>query len=64
MGYLIKVYVHAADMNDGQAGKKLLDMLPEKVKLKKIWADGTYRGEFVEHAQKTHDCEVEIGEKA
>lgn len=50
-------------MYDGKAGKKLLDMASKKVKLKKIWADKTYKGEFVEHAQKSHNCEVEIGEK-
>jgi len=58
---VIKVYVHSANIYDGVAGKKLLDEAMKKVELKKIWADKTYRGEFVEHAQKVHHCEIQIG---
>ncbi len=50
MGNLLKVLVTAANMNDGKAAMALLKTLPKVLfkRLKRIWADGGYRGEFVE----------------
>jgi len=50
LGNLLKVIVTAANMNDGQAAIELLKVLPQVLfqRLKRIWADGGYRGEFVE----------------
>ena len=50
MGNLLKVLVTVANMNDGQAAIALLKTLPKVLfkRLKRIWADGGYRGEFVE----------------
>jgi putative transposase len=50
MGNLLKVIVTAANMNDGQAAILLLSVLPKILfkRLKRIWADGGYRGNFVD----------------
>lgn len=50
MGNLLKVIVTVANMNDGQAAIELLKQLPTALlaRLKRIWADGGYRGEFVD----------------
>jgi putative transposase len=50
MGNLLKVLVTAANMNDGKAAIELLKTLPKSLfkRLKRLWADGGYRGEFVE----------------
>jgi len=60
MGYIICICVHAANIYDGKAGTLLLDRLFSKFKIKKIWADNTYRGEFVTYAKDQYDCDVEI----
>ena len=50
MGNLMRVMVTAANRNDGQLGIVLLKQLPKglTVRLKRLWADGSYRGEFVD----------------
>lgn len=50
MGNLLKAMVTAANTSDGKAGIELLKALPKALfqRLKRIWADGGYRGEFVE----------------
>ena len=50
MGNLLKVIVTAANMADGKAAIELLKHLPKALfrRLRRIWADGGYRGEFVE----------------
>ena len=54
LGNLLKVIVTVANMNDGQAAIALLKLLPKALfkRLKRIWADGGYRGEFVEWVAK------------
>ncbi len=60
MGYVICVLVHAANIYDGKAGMILLDKVFKKYQLKKIFADNTYRGEFVKYLNEKYHCEVEI----
>jgi putative transposase len=50
MGNLLKVLVTVANMNDGKAAIELLKTLPNVLfkRLKRIWADGGYRGELVD----------------
>jgi len=50
LGNLLKVIVTMANMNDGKAAIELLKSLPTYLfkRLKRIWADGSYRGEFVD----------------
>jgi putative transposase len=45
MGYIICLFIHAANIYGGRAGMKLLDKVFEKYQLKKIFVDGIYRGE-------------------
>ena len=54
MGNLLKVLVTVANMNDGKAAIELLKTLPQVLfkRLKRIWADGGYRGEFVDWVAK------------
>lgn len=50
-GLLLKPFVSEADCADGTVGVWLLPGLRERFpRLKKLWADGTYRGTFVERA--------------
>jgi putative transposase len=50
MGNLLKVLITAANLHDGQAAIALLKVLPKVLfkRLKRLWADGGYRGKFVE----------------
>ncbi len=54
LGNLLKVLVSVANMSDGKAAIELLKTLPKVLfkRLKRIWADGGYRGEFVEWVAK------------
>ena len=55
MGNLLKVLVTVANMSDGKAAIELLKTLPTVLvkRLKRLWADGGYRGEFVDWVAKT-----------
>jgi len=54
LGNLLKVIVTVANMTDGKAAIELLKQLPKALfkRLKRIWADGGYRGEFVDWVAK------------
>lgn len=54
MGNLLKVLVTVANMNDGKAAIELLKTVPNVLfkRLKRLWADGGYRGEFVDWVTK------------
>jgi len=59
-GLLLKAFVSEADYADGTVGVWLLPGLRERFpRLKKLWADGTYRGAFAERAAD-FGMEVEI----
>lgn len=63
LGNLLKVLVTVANMTDGKAAIELLKTLPKVLfkRLKRLWADGGYRGEFVEWvAQKFKQIVVDI----
>jgi len=49
LGNLLKVIVTAANLSDGKAAISLLKQLPAVLftRLRRLWADGGYRGEFV-----------------
>jgi putative transposase len=65
MGYLIIVLVHAANIYDGHAARKVLSALFSLVDtVKKIWADGAYKGEeFIQWVKEQFDCVFEVVEK-
>ncbi len=54
LGNLLKVIVTAANMSDGKAAIALLKQLPALLfkRLKRLWADGGYRGAFAEWVAK------------
>lgn len=55
LGNLLKVLVTAANVADGKAAIRLLERVPKVLlkRLKRLWADGGYRGEFVAWVGKT-----------
>jgi putative transposase len=49
LGLILEVRVHAADIQDRDGAKQVLDPLQvTHWRLKKIWADASYRGELIE----------------
>jgi putative transposase len=65
MGYLIVALVHAANIYDGHAARQVLTTLFSIVdSVKKIWADGGYRGEkFIQWVKEQFNCIFEVVEK-
>lgn len=61
MGLLLVVLVHAANQHDSKAAYRVIEALRGKFpRLKKIFADGGYRGELVDWVEKTFHWIVEI----
>jgi putative transposase len=65
IGYPIIVVVHAANHYDGHAAKKVLKALFSIVNtVRKIWADGGYKGEaFIDWCKEKFNCVIEIVKK-
>ena len=65
MGYLLIVVVHAANLYDGHAAREVLTALFSRINtIKKIWADGTYRGEeFIQWVKDQFGCVLEVVQK-
>jgi putative transposase len=60
LGLVLKAFVTEANCHDGTVGTWLLPGLRKRFpRLSKLWADGTYAGEFVEQAGEL-DIDVEI----
>jgi putative transposase len=60
MGCVLKAFVTEANYHDGRVGTWLLPELVERFpRLRKLWADGTYAGSFVDAAADL-GIEVEI----
>jgi putative transposase len=52
-GNLLKVVVSAAGLSDNEGGKKIIDKVKSAFPtLKKIWADGNYKGQFIIYVQE------------
>jgi putative transposase len=62
VGNLLEVVVHAADIQDRDGAKLVLDKLTEatKSRLQKIWADGGYRGQLIDWVQEHLETILEI----
>lgn len=65
IGYVLIALVHAANIYDGHAARKVLTALFSKMDtVKKIWADGTYKGEkFIQWVKEQFDCVLEVVKK-
>ena len=65
MGYIIIVLVHAANIYDGCAARKVLPALFSVVDtVKKMWADGAYKGEeFMHWVKERFDGAFEVVKK-
>jgi putative transposase len=61
MGLLIAVVVHAADIQDRDGAKLLLEKMKGKCRrLKLIWADGGYAGKLIEWTKQLCGWVLEI----
>ena len=66
LGFYLALLVHPADIQDRDGARLLLEPAkeePMRCGLKKVWADGGYRGELVSWVQEECGWELEIVEK-
>jgi putative transposase len=64
LGLLITAVVHAANLYDGAGAKRVLEATRQRgIKLKKIWADKTFRGALRAWMQEHGLGELEIVER-
>ena len=65
IGYPLVVVVHAANIYDGHAAERVLKALFSIVKtVKKIWADGAYKGkQFIKWVKEQFGCILEVVKK-
>jgi putative transposase len=60
-GLLLAVEIHAANENDGRAGFRVLNSLSGRFeRMKKIYADGGYRGELEDKVKNSFGWDMEI----
>ena len=60
-GLLLGIKVHAANEHDSHSGLRVLERLKGRFeRLKKIYADGGYRGELIDKVKYMLNCEMEI----
>jgi putative transposase len=63
-GLVLGVFVTAANAHDGTTAIRLFGKAKELLtRMKKVYADGSYRGSFEEYVQKTFEAEVEISSR-
>ena len=61
MGLLLVVFVHAANIHDSQSAAEVISKLKGRFsRLKKIFADGGYRGELIEKIKKSYSWIIDI----
>ena len=61
LALLIAVVVHAADVQDRDGGLLIFERIKDVLsQLKLIWADGGYRGEFIEKVKRKFRRTIEI----
>jgi putative transposase len=65
LGNLLEVLVHAANLQDRDGAKLVLDKLAEPTKqaLHKIWAEGGYRGQLIDWVREHLEIVLEIVER-
>jgi len=63
-GFIVGVMVTAANLNDGKQGIRLFGQIKDGlIRLKKILADGTYKGSFEKFVKEVSEVEVEISSR-
>ena len=61
LGLLIAVVVHAADIQDRDGGLLVFEKIKNMLsRLKLIWADGGYRGQFIDKVKQGFQRKIEI----
>jgi putative transposase len=62
MGNVLKVLCRAANLSDVKGAMQLLETLPAALweLLQRIWADGSYRGDFEQWVKATFDVTIDI----
>ena len=61
MGLLLKVVVHAADIQDRDGARLVFKQMRKYFKrLKLIWADGGYAGKLINFVNRYYHCILEI----
>jgi putative transposase len=63
MGLLLRVVVHAADIQDRDGAKRLLALAERDrlvARLERIWADGGYAGRLVDWVRKHYGWRLEV----
>lgn len=64
LGLLLEVLVHPASVQDRDGAKYLLENLKEEFpRLKKLWADAAYAGQFLEWVEQKLGCQLEVVRK-
>ena len=65
VGNVLDVVVHAADIQDRDGARLLLNRLWEQTQkqIEKIWADGAYAGQLIDWVQENLDALLEIVER-
>ena len=63
-GFVLKALVHAADIHDREGGRLLLEAMPDLPqqfpRLRHLWVDAGYRGQFVEWVQSTFGWSIKV----
>ena len=63
-GHLLRVWVHAADLQDRDAAHRWLALVQEAVpSLRHLWADGSYAGALVDWAAERLELTIDIVKK-
>lgn len=61
---MLKAFVTEANYQDREVASWLIPLLPNKfTRLKKIWADGAYTGEWLKHLPEAFPIVIEILER-
>lgn len=61
LGLVLKAFVTEASYGDREVASWLLPLLPEKfARLKKLWADGSYTGDWIEDLGQDFPIDLEI----
>ena len=61
LGLIVGLAVHAGDVQDRDGAELVLDDIAGRfTRMKKLWADGGYRGELVDNAKRWYGRTLEI----